>query len=112
MTIGQLTSGASVFVDASTFVHFFQPHPVYGPACRQLLERIEQRQVAGFTATHVLGEVAHRLMTLEARSWKGWSSGKVVQRLKQHPSAIQALTLAFPGCSGDANRPAIWPTAQ
>jgi predicted nucleic acid-binding protein len=81
-----------VFVDTTTFVHYFQPHPKYGPDCRQLLGRIEQQQLTGFTATHVLGEMAHRLMTMEAKSWKGWSSGKVVQRLKQNPVVLRNLS--------------------
>jgi predicted nucleic acid-binding protein len=92
MTFSQLAVGSSVFVDATSFVHFFQPHPRYGSSCRQLLERIELQQLAGFTATHVLGEVGHRLMTLEARSAHGWSTGKVLQRLKQHYAVIQALS--------------------
>jgi predicted nucleic acid-binding protein len=92
MTFSQLIPGAAVYLDATTFVHYFQPHPLHGPHCRQLIQRVEQQQLAGFTATHILGEVAHRLMTLEAHAQKGWSSGKVVQRLKQHPSAIQSLT--------------------
>jgi predicted nucleic acid-binding protein len=38
----------------------------------------------------VLSEVAHQLMTLEASAVCGWTS-KVVQHLKQQPTAIQKL---------------------
>jgi predicted nucleic acid-binding protein len=92
MIFGQIAAGSSILVDSVTFVHYFQPHPVHGPACQQLIQRIEQQQITGFTTTQVLGEVAHRLMTLEARTLQGWSSGKVIQRLKQHPSVIQNLS--------------------
>ena len=47
--------------------------------------------MSAFTSTHVLSEVAHHLMTLEAATHFGWTS-KVVQHLKQQPSAIQQLS--------------------
>lgn len=92
MTFVNLAPGASVFLDTNTLVHYFQAHLVYGPACGQLLQRIERQQLVGHTATHVLGEMAHRLMTLEASALAGWSPSKVSQRLKQHPTAIQGLS--------------------
>jgi predicted nucleic acid-binding protein len=81
-----------VFVDANTLVYYFEPHPLHGPACQQFVQRIEQQQLVGITSTHVLGEMAHRLMTLEAAARAGWSGGKVVQRLKQHPSVVTSLS--------------------
>lgn len=91
MVFADIPAGTSVFLDANTFVFHFQPHPILGPACQQLLQRIENQELAGFTSTHVLTEVAHRLMTIEAAVRFGWSS-KTVQRLKQDPSRIQQLT--------------------
>jgi predicted nucleic acid-binding protein len=87
----RLDARASVFLDANTFVFHFQPHPQFGPSCTALLQRIEFLEIAGFTSTHVLSEVGHRLMTLEARSNLGWSSGKLLQRLKQNPAAASGL---------------------
>lgn len=71
---------------------YFQPHPSYGLVCRQLVQRIEQQQLHGITSTHVLGEMAHRLMIQEAAAVGGWSSGKVIQRLKQQPAVFQNLS--------------------
>jgi predicted nucleic acid-binding protein len=73
-------------------VYHFAPDPGLGAACTQLLQRIEQRELAGWTSTSILCEVAHRLTTLEARTRLGWSSGKVIQRLKQNPGVFQGLT--------------------
>jgi predicted nucleic acid-binding protein len=56
------------------------------------LQRIERQDLVGYTSTHVLSEMAHRLMTVEARIRSGWSAGKLLQRLKQNPAAVQALT--------------------
>jgi predicted nucleic acid-binding protein len=56
-----------------------------------LLTRIEDQEIRAFTSTHVLSEVAHHLMTLEAATLFGWSS-RIVSRLKQQPAKIQQLT--------------------
>jgi predicted nucleic acid-binding protein len=92
MTFADLNRGDAVFVDANIFVYHFAPDPALGAACTQLLQRIEQQELLGYTSTSILAEVAHRLTTLEARTRLGWSSGKVIQRLKQNPAAFQSLT--------------------
>ena len=61
MIFPDLAGGDSVFVDANTLVYHFQPHPIFGPACTDLLERIEHLQLVGVTSTHVLSEMGHRL---------------------------------------------------
>jgi predicted nucleic acid-binding protein len=90
MTFGDLPANAEVFIDANTLVYHFEPHPTFGPACTALIKSIELQQLAGFTATHIVGEVAHRLMTMEASARFGWSS-KVLQRLRHNTTAIQQL---------------------
>ena len=73
MSLDDLLAGAAVFVDANIFTYHFQPHPSWGPSCTRLLQRIENQELAGFTTIPVLGEVAHRLMTIEANNTLGWS---------------------------------------
>lgn len=92
MTFADLPAGAAVFLDANTLVYHFQPHPVFGPPCTDLVERIENQELSGFTSTHVLGELAHRLMTLEACAAFGWPFSGIAQRLRQHPAQVQGLT--------------------
>ncbi|HBI44034.1 MAG TPA: hypothetical protein DDY78_14460 [Planctomycetales bacterium] len=92
MTFADLPGGTAVFVDANTLVYHFQPHPVFGPACTDLLERIEHQDLSGFTSTHILSEFAHRLMTLEACALFGWPFSGIAQRLKKHPVQLQGLT--------------------
>jgi predicted nucleic acid-binding protein len=91
MTFADLVAGESIFVDANTLVYHFGPHPLFGPACSQLVQRIENGEVAGFTSTAVLSELARRLMTFEAAALFGWSS-KTVDHLKQNPAAVAQLT--------------------
>ncbi len=91
MIFADLPAGASVFLDANVLVYNFAPHPTLGAACNQLLQRIEQLEIDGFTSTHILAEAAHRLMAFEASTQFGWPS-KVVERLKQNPAALQQLS--------------------
>jgi hypothetical protein len=51
MTFADLVTGDSIFVDANTLTYHFQPHPVWGPACSDLLRRIEKQELFGFTST-------------------------------------------------------------
>jgi predicted nucleic acid-binding protein len=92
MTLAQLRTGESVFVDANIFVFHFAPDPTLQAGCSQLLSRIEAQDLTGITSTPVLSEVAHRLMTTEARQRFGWSGGKVTARLKQNPAVCQNMT--------------------
>jgi predicted nucleic acid-binding protein len=66
MTFAQIPAGAAVFLDANTLVYHFANHPTFGPACTQLVQRIEQHQLPGFISTHVLSKIARRLLTLGA----------------------------------------------
>ena|SRR5258708_2654299 len=91
MNLADLVAGDSVFIDANILVYHFGPHPTFGPVCHQLMQRIENRELQGFTSTHVLGELAHQLMIVEAANLPGWGLGKVKQRLQHQPAILQNL---------------------
>lgn len=91
MIFADIPAAVSVFVDANTFIYAFAPDPILGPPCKQLLDRIERGEIQGVTSSHVLSDVAHRLMTLEASKVFGWSMTGIATRLKNHPHQIQAL---------------------
>ena len=91
MTFASLPRGALVFVDANAFVYHFTAHPVFGPASRDLLKRIETGELLASTSTHVVAECMHCLMTIEATTRFGWTQGKVIKRLRQHPDAVKQL---------------------
>jgi predicted nucleic acid-binding protein len=92
MTLDQVPAGAHVFVDSNILVYHFQPHPSFGSICNRFLERIERQDIQGYTATNLLGELAHRLMVIEAGTLPGWMGGKVLNRLKQQPGMVKQLT--------------------
>jgi predicted nucleic acid-binding protein len=91
MIYADLPAGAIVFVDASVFIHHFEPNARYGPAATEFLERIENQELTGMTTTHIVSEVAHRLMTIEAMQAFGWKSGGIALRLRNHPAQVQTL---------------------
>jgi predicted nucleic acid-binding protein len=92
MTFADLVAGDAVFLDANTFIYHFGPDPVLGPPCSQLLQRIENQELAGFTSAHLLAEVAHKLMTIQANALFGWPLAGMANRLRRHPAEVQQLT--------------------
>jgi predicted nucleic acid-binding protein len=93
MIFADLASGSEVFLDANTFVYHFAPDPLYGADSHALLERIERQDVRGVTATHVLAEFAHRLMTVEAVALFGWPQKGIAYRLRSHANEIGTLSI-------------------
>jgi predicted nucleic acid-binding protein len=91
MIFADLVKGQSVFLDANTFVYHFTFHPSLGTACSQLLDRIEHQELTGITSTHILSEIGHRLMTIEAAAANNWPFAGIAQRLRKHPARIQQL---------------------
>jgi predicted nucleic acid-binding protein len=91
MTLDQVPAGAHVFIDSNILVYHFQPHPGFGPLCHRL--SIERQDIEGYTSTNLLGELAHRLMVIEAGALPGWAGGRVLNRLKQQPGVVKQLTL-------------------
>jgi predicted nucleic acid-binding protein len=92
MIFADLQAGDAVFLDANTLVYHFARDPVFGAACSQLLQRIENGEISGFTSTHILTESAHRLMTTEAIAVFGWPLAGIAQRLRRHPLEVQKLS--------------------
>lgn len=92
MTFLDLIPGDSVFLDANTFVYHFDPDLRWSNSCGQLLQRIQNQEITGHTSASLLGEVAHRLMTIEAKARHRWSSGKLLHHLKKSPHIVQTLT--------------------
>ena len=89
MTFASLPVSSAVFLDANTLVYHFANDPKHGAACSQLFRRIEGQQLQGFTSTHALADVAHRLMTLEAIASNGWPAAGIAAR-------CESITQKFP----------------
>jgi predicted nucleic acid-binding protein len=92
MTFADLVAGDSVFLDANTFIYHCTIDPAFGGACTALLDRIGLGEIAGYTSTPILLEVAHRPMTLEAARKLGKPQGSMAKFLKYHLEQIRQLT--------------------
>jgi predicted nucleic acid-binding protein len=96
MTFADLQGGETVFVDANVLIYHFTNHPRYGAACTTLVERIELKEIQGFTSSHCLADVAHRIMTIEAMGLFTWPPAGLAARLKKHHASIPQLSLFQP----------------
>jgi predicted nucleic acid-binding protein len=92
MTLADIAAGTTVFVDANIFVFALTNHPTHGVACDTFLDRIENQEIIAVTSTHVLGEVVHRIMTIEAADRFGWPVQGIANRLRRHPAEVQQLS--------------------
>ncbi len=91
MTFAQVPPGVAIFLDANSLIYHFANDPTYGGACTQLVKRVEQQQLQGLTSTHVVADLAHRLMTLEAINRFGWPATGIAARLRKHHGDIPHL---------------------
>jgi predicted nucleic acid-binding protein len=91
MIFADLTGGESIFLDTNTLVYHFTQHPAFGTACTDLLDRIERQEISAYTSTHILTEVAHRVMTVEASAAFNWPYAGIAPRLRRHSAQVQAL---------------------
>jgi predicted nucleic acid-binding protein len=91
MTLADIPAGATVFVDANILIFAVTGHPTYGAACDVFLDRVEQKEITAVTSTHILGEVVHRMMTIEAADRFGWPNQGIANRLRRHPAEVQQL---------------------
>ncbi len=92
MTLANLSTGASVFVDANILVYHVSAHPAFGSASTAFIRRIEQGDVRGLVSTHVLSEVAHKAMLIDANRTFGWPLGGTLKRLQKNPALVGQLT--------------------
>lgn len=93
MTFMHIPANAALFVDANVFVYHFTPDPNLGPECQRLFDRITKHQeFPAYTSTHILSEVAHQLMIMEATTRLGWPLAGITRRLRRHAAEVQKLT--------------------
>jgi predicted nucleic acid-binding protein len=88
MKLEDLSDGARVFVDANILIYHFSGISV---ECRAFLQRCESKQVDAFTGVHILLEVTHRLMVLEALHKGLITAGQPARKLKEQPAIIKSL---------------------
>jgi predicted nucleic acid-binding protein len=89
MRLDEIPEGERIFVDANILIYHFSG---VSPESRAFLQRCERKQVEAFTGIHILLEVTHRLMVLEALHKGVISGGQPARRLKEQPALVKRLS--------------------
>ncbi len=88
LPLTELTAGRRVFIDANIFIYHFTS---LSQECSSFLERCERGELWGVTAVHILLEVLHRLMMIEAVTKGLVTSGNVAKKLRKRPNVVKQL---------------------
>ena len=88
LPLTELPAGQTVFIDANIFIYHFTG---LSHECSSFLERCERGELWGVTAVHILLEVLHRLMMVEAVTKGLVSSGNVAKKLRKRPDVVKQL---------------------
>lgn len=92
MTFDDIPLGTVIFFDANCLIYAATSDTHYGTACQQLLVDIENQKFQGCASAHVLGELSHRLMTIEAALLLRRSMTGIANWLRRHPVEVQCLS--------------------
>ena len=88
MTLSEIASGARLYIDANIFVYYFGRQ---SNECVALIDRCERGEIEAHTGTHILLEVAHRLMMTEAVDKGLVTPGNVPSKLRRIPEPASQL---------------------
>lgn len=88
MTFSGVESGTKLYIDANIFVYASNGA---SRECRELIDRCDRREVNAYTGIHVLLEVAHRIMTIEAVDKGLVTPGNVPRKLRRRPELVSQL---------------------
>lgn len=91
MTLADIPAGTTVFIDTNILLFAVTNHPQFGAICNTFLDRVEHQEITAVTSPHVLGEVVHRMMMIEACDRFGWPVQGIANRLRRHPAEVQQL---------------------
>jgi len=84
----ELTAEQTVFVDANIFIYHFTG---LSQECSDFLGRCERAELWGGTGIHLLLEVLHRLMMVEAVTKGLITPGNVAKKLREKPHVVEQL---------------------
>jgi predicted nucleic acid-binding protein len=95
LKLTEIPDAEKVFIDANIFLYSAFDHPIFGRNCRDLLTRVENKEVRGFSSDYVLGEVFHKLTVAEISSVYGVEVRKAKKLFKDRPEIIDELKIVW-----------------
>jgi predicted nucleic acid-binding protein len=90
--VSALPRRARVFVDTVTLLYHLGG---LSRDAQDLLRRIEQREISGYTSLRVLDELLFKWMIAEASTTFGWSWKKARERMRTTPETAKALAYVY-----------------
>lgn len=87
-----LPDGAACLIDANIFYYHFVETEPFSDHCSDLLERVAQGALVGFTSVHLLAEATHKIMLAEAAARFEVPRASLVNWLQAHRKLIAELT--------------------
>lgn len=95
MFLGDLPDGASILIDANILAYHRIQIPGLTETVINFMERMERRQVVGYTSTALVAEAVHKVMLAEAVQQYGLPEKGIVTRLKEEPDLVKGLAHAY-----------------
>jgi len=89
MKFDKILSNEKVFIDANIFIYHFTG---VSDQCSNFLNRCEQQELIGITSVHVLLEVLHRLMMIEAVNKRLIEPPNIVKKLQKKHDLVKKLS--------------------
>ena len=88
MTFSEIVPDTKLYIDANIFVYASNGA---SRECRELIDRCDRREINAYTGIHVLLEVAHRIMTIEAVEKGLVTPGNIPRKLRRRPELVSQL---------------------
>lgn len=106
MLLSEIANDSKVFIDSNLFIYHFSKFEKFAVSCLEFFQRIEARELTGFTSSLAVAEVLHRLMIIEASDKLDLLPKKILAYLKSNPEKITLLTDHLK-CADSINRMGI-----
>jgi len=97
MTSRILSAGERVFVDSNILTYHLLNHPVYGIACRNFIQGIQDEKYHGFITPIVISETLFNFVKADIIRMYGTRPGQVALFVKCHPEILGDISLDRPG---------------
>jgi len=92
MNLAEFT-GTEVFVDTNIFVYALAKNHRYKSICVELLSKINEGMIIGFTPSTVINELFHTILIGEIK--KKYVDKEVIRFIKEHPDVISECSVAY-----------------
>lgn len=89
MTLNDIKTGDTVFIDANIFIYHFTG---ISKECKEFLKRCEEKDLFGITGLTIMAEVCHHLMIAEAIKRNLISPNKPALQLQKNHGIIKNLS--------------------